>query len=253
MFVSQKEIDLLAREKYSGHKTSAFEVDLKRLETGEPLDYVIGWREFLGLKIDLSFRPLIPREETEFWTKEVLSVINQRTAELGRPLVVLDLFAGSGCIGLAVLKYCPRTKVVLADVDPNSLTQIRKNLRINNLTKLAKVSSSNIFSGLANQQFDFILANPPYISKRGRGSLLQTTVKNYEPAKALWAGSDGLKIIKPFLKQARKYLKPNGEIYLEFGFGQKTALRKLLRTNNYSNFSFKLDQFKRWRWLVIKT
>lgn len=252
MVVSQKEIDWLAREKYAGCQTPAFFDDLKRLARGEPLDYVIGWREFLGLKIDLSFRPLIPRAETEFWTQAVLLVIKQRSVELGRPVAVLDLFAGSGCIGLAVLKHCPNTRVVLADWDLNSLKQIRKNLRLNNLSRLSKVSFSNIFSGLQNQQFDFILANPPYIPKRGRGSLVPKAVKNYEPAKALWAGANGLKIIRPFLKQARQYLKPHGEIYLEFGFGQKTALTKLLRSNGYSNFSFQLDQFKRPRWLVIK-
>lgn len=246
---SQREIDLLRREKYAGQESSAFQADLKRLALGEPLDYVIGWREFLGVKIDLEFRPLIPREETEFWAGQAIEPIKLRAAKSNRPVAVLDLFAGSGCVGLAVLKHCPDAKVVLADLDPNSLKQIRRNLKLNHLS--AQVLESDILAGLAGQHFDFILANPPYVPTQGRGSKVQTSVKKYEPAGALFAGPDGLRIIRRFLTQAKTHLKPGGQIWLEFGLGQKSALAKLIRQGAYSDFKFSRDQFGRWRFVVI--
>ncbi|MEK7091791.1 MAG: peptide chain release factor N(5)-glutamine methyltransferase [Patescibacteria group bacterium] len=251
MALSQREIDLLLREKYKGRKTRAFRVDLKRLTLGEPLDYVIGWREFLGVKIDLKFRPLIPRAETEFWVEPAIGAIKDRTAELGRPVAILDLFAGSGCVGLAVLKHCLDATVVLADRDLTSLKQLRRNLKLNQPSKRVKVIESDIFSGLSNQYFDFILANPPYVPTFGRGSKIQKSVKNYEPAEALFAGPDGLKIIRRFFQQAKAHLKPGGQIWLEFGVGQKSALVKLIRQGAYSNFNFQRDQFGRWRFVVI--
>ncbi|MCX6712336.1 MAG: hypothetical protein NT041_01440, partial [Candidatus Vogelbacteria bacterium] len=122
MKISQREIELLKREKYKGKlseevgsrvTSSNFARDLARLEAGEPLDYVIGWREFLGCKIDLSAKPLIPREETEFWVEKAI-----KNTDDSRMYFVLDLFSGSGCIGLAVLKHIPNAKVTFGDLYP---------------------------------------------------------------------------------------------------------------------------------------
>ena len=100
---------------------------IKRLESGEPLDYVIGWREFLGCKIDLSGKPLIPREETEFWVERVVKDLKAKSEKLK----ALDLFSGSGCIGLAVLKHCPNIKMIFGEKDPKLCKQIKKNLKLN--------------------------------------------------------------------------------------------------------------------------
>ena len=107
--INPKERAWLLRDKYQGMVAPAFLADVKKLEQGEPLDYVIGWREFLGCRIGLSERPLIPRVETEFWTELVIKKIGQQPAK------VLDIFAGSGCVGLAVLKHCPRAEVIFVD------------------------------------------------------------------------------------------------------------------------------------------
>lgn len=255
--ISKKEIDWLKREKYNNkmcevasgsarNDFSHFAKDLARLEAGEPIDYVIGWKEFLGCKIDLSKKPLIPREETEFWVGKAIYQLGGLTSKFK----VLDLFAGSGCIGLAIKKHIPKAQVTFGDLHP-----INKN-----------IIKTNIFSNISGK-FDYIFANPPYVptKKSGSASLtascVQESVKNWEPKEALYAGEDGLLIIRKFLEQAKNYLRPEGpsaslrtsKIYLEFGFGQKLAITKLLKQFGYKNWQFHKDQFGKYRWVIINT
>lgn len=242
-----KEIAWLKRDKYKNFDIQFRKIkaklakDIERLKKGEPIDYVIGWKDFLGCQIDLSYRPLIPREETEFWVGEVIRSLRGEASKLE----ILDLFAGSGCIGLAILKHCPNVAVTFADKEENCLKQIKENLKLNRLK--GKVVQSDIFSSL--KKFDIILANPPYIPTKR--SLVQKSVKFWEPKSALYSGSDGLVIIKKFFKEAKKYLKPDGVIYLEFGYGQKGAIEKLLKQNNYKEWQFHRDQFRKWRWVSV--
>ena len=211
--------------------------ELARLKAGEPLDYIIGWKEFLGCKIDLSAKPLIPREETEFWVGEAIKQLRGLTSKLR----VLDLFAGSGCIGLAIQRHIPKVQVTFGDLYP-----INK-----------KIIKTNIFSNIKSQ-FDIIFANPPYVPTKKSGSTsltashVQKSVKDWEPVEALYAGEDGLSIIKKFLKEAKSHLNPNGKIYLEFGFGQKAKIEKLLKQFGYTNYQFNKDQFGKYRWVVIE-
>ncbi len=263
----QREIDLVVKDKYGGSipkregKAASFMKDIERLKRGEPLDYVIGWIEFLGCKIDLSEKPLIPREETEFWVAEAIQKVNslQLTAYSKKKIKILDIFAGSGCIGIAVLKHVPDVKVIFSDSEGNCLKQIRKNLKINKLK--GKVVQSDIFFNISGK-FDLIFCNPPYIpvasvipaqagiqTKKGLG--VQKSVLDWEPDSALWGGADGLSLIKRFLKEARNYLKPEGKIFMEFGFGQKAAIEKLLTKYRYAGWRFHKDQFNRWRWVEI--
>lgn len=203
--------------------------DVKRLQMGEPIDYVIGWKKFLGCKIDLSSRPLIPREETEFWVESAIQDLKAKSYQLK----VLDLFSGSGCIGLAVQKHFPKAKVTFGDLYPVN----------------RKIIKTDIFSNIKGR-FDIIFANPPYVPTKK--SKVQKSVKEWEPKEALYAGPDGLAIIKKFLKQAKDYLSPEGRIYLEFGYGQKAKIEKLIKSFDYGYYKFHQDQFGKWRWVVIE-
>jgi release factor glutamine methyltransferase len=214
-----------------------------------PIQYKRGYINFAKCKIDLSMRPMIPREETEFWVGKVMK--NVRNAGNVGNVKMLDVFAGSGCIGISILKYIKNSQAVFAEIDKNLIEQIKINLKVNNINRgRYKVIQSDIFTSLKDQRYDYIFANPPYISSKNK-HLVQDSVYNHEPHLALFGGEDGLLYIRKFLKDARKYLKPNGNIYMEFDCLQKLELEKLLKELKYKNFKIHKDQFKNWRWVEI--
>ena len=249
----QQEVVWLLNEKYGGCLTDKAKKDITLLEKGVLVDYVIGYKKFLDCKIDLREKPLIPREETEFWMGKAIRNVSLRATE---SLRVLDMFAGSGCCGIAVLKNVPNSYCDFVDIDDNCLKQIRFNLKLNNIDKKRyKVIKSNIFEKLlvsdTNNKYDLILANPPYIGFCEKKKV-QKSVLNFEPKRALFAKNNGLYFIEQFLKQAKNYLLQDGVIYLEFGYNQKKAIEKLLKKLSYSNFNFNKDQFDKFRFLEIK-
>ena len=259
----EKNFGWLLKEKYQGNPTKNFYKDVKRLKAGEPVDYVIGFTEFLDCKIDLSKKPLISRPETEFWVEKAIEEIKNRkpfgTAQ-GKILRILDMFAGSGCIGLAVLKHIKNTEVIFVDIDKNNLEQIKINCKLNGIDKKrCKFIQSNIFKGLnpssrrlIRAKYDFVFANPPYIPDyeilRNR---IQKSVLRYESKKALFGGKDGLFYIKKFLKGAKKQLNSGGKIFMEFDSPQKNKIETLLKKYRYKDWQFNQDQYGKWRWVAV--
>lgn len=244
----KREINWLLEEKYKGKLTKSAERDIERLKKREPVDYLIGFTEFLGCKIDLSQRPLIPRPETEYLVEKAIGDIKKSQK---KKIYCLDIFSGSGCIGTAILKNIVNTMVDFAEIDKRFLKQIRINLKLNKINpKRYQIIQSDIFQKI-KKQYDYILANPPYISHQ-KINKVQKSVLEYEPPKALLAGEDGLFYIKRFLKEAKPYLKEKGKIYLEFDSFQKEKIRKILKDFQYSDYQFQKDQYGKWRYLVLK-
>ena len=243
----KREIQWLVEEKYNGILTKDAKKDIEKLKKGEPLAYLIGFVDFLGSKIRLEQRPLIPRSETEYWAEVALKDIQQHSS----PLQILDVFAGSGCIGIAILKNTRNTKVDFSELDIKAFRQIKTNLASNHINSSRfRLFRSDIFSALPSQQrYDYILANPPYLSE-SKKSLIQSSVIKYEPHKALFAGKDGLLAIKRFLKEAPTHLTKRGKIYMEFDSWQKKKIQQILRTYRYQAWKFYRDQYKKWRFLI---
>lgn len=288
-----QQITWLLNEKYKGQMTNLAQEDIERLKAGEPVDYVIGYKNFLGCKIDLCYKPLIPRDETEFWVKKAIDSImdsgsgvvfrdtlgcsseqprscprqnfakanhailpaNAHEKQLpSRCLKFLDVFAGSGCCGIAVLKNVPNSHCDFVDIDENCLKQVRLNLKINGIDKKRyRVIKSDVFSAtnyfLPTTSYNLILANPPYVALQ-RKNKVQKSVLNFEPKNALFTKDRGLYFIKQFLKDARNYLVDNGRIYLEFDPPQKKAIVSLLKRSGGGKFFFHKDQFGKWRYLL---
>lgn len=247
----KKEIEWIIKDKYGGNaKAENLRQDINRLRKGEPVDYIIGWKDFLGVKILFGERPLIPREETAYWAERAIaSMMAEGKARKGG--LVLDIFAGSGCLGLSVLKHIPKVKAHFADKENKFLKQIKENAKANEINKRRYgLIRSDVFSKIKNE-YDVILVNPPYISS-SKLKKLPKSVINFEPLKALDGGKDGLFFIRRFLKKARKYLKKEGTIYMEFNRGQEKKIEKTLKENKYKFWLFEKDQFGKYRYVVIK-
>lgn len=202
---------LLIRDKYQGDASVDLTHDLARLAAGEPLAYVIGWMPFLGLRIELATRPLIPRPETEWWTEQVIAHIEDRFGNT--PFRVLDLCAGSGAIGLALLSRFPHAHVAFGELVHEHASQIQKNINVNHLDgSRATVRTGDLFTPFTHETFDLIVTNPPYIPSE---RVLEESVTAHEPSEALFGGTDGLSIIRSIAAAAAAHLTQEGEVWME--------------------------------------
>lgn len=207
MDIPTADIAALRREKYNDDAGANMHADIARLMRGEPLAFVIGTQPFLGLTIHLDSHPLIPRPETEWWAEKLCERIGDRQAR------VLDLCAGSGAIGLSVLKHCKNAHVTFTDIRADHARLIEKNIAVNGLdASRATVLSGDLFEPVIGHSYDFIATNPPYIPS---GRTLPESVTAYEPAEALYGGSDGLGIIRRIAREYAAFLNTPGELWLE--------------------------------------
>lgn len=223
----------LRKEKYAGVENEAFKKDIERLENGEPLAYIIGNIPFLNTTIYLDSRPLIPRPETEYWVEQAITAIKEKIRINNRPIKILDLCAGSGCLGVAVAKTVPETTVGFVELEEKHLATIKKNCDLNNINQ----DRVNIRSGdlchleqaIYDNKYDFILCNPPYIDQTLDRT--EESVINFEPALALYGGEKGLELITSLLEQAPRHLTEKGELWLEHEPEQVEAIAALTTEN----------------------
>ena len=253
---------LLLDEKYGGLRTPAYEADRERLA------YVIGWQPFLGLKIYLDSKPLIPRPETEWWTEQLMSAISgtlhRSTDRAGRTfsaendsvpgnrtheLHFLDLCAGSGAIGCAPLARLPNAQVYFGELDPAHEAIIRKNIRENGLdSSRADVRIGDLFEPFAGMQFDIIAANPPYVPAN---QVLPSSVAEYEPSGALYAGDDGLAVIRRIAKDLPKHLATGGVAWIECDTSHAEAVCALFARQGLPA-AIRTDQYDKPRIIVVR-
>lgn len=242
-----RELWWVIEDKYGGRWQKETDQDFRRLLRGEPADYVIGWVPFLGCRIGLSYRPMIPRPETEFWAEQAIKEFEKRRGKLR----ILDIFSGSGAIGIAVLKKLPLARVDFAEENKRFLKQIRLNLRLNKISpRRFRVIRSDIFKNIKGR-YDVILANPPYVPLLRKKTVAESVLK-FEPRRAVFGGRDGLSYIRTFLRSAKNHLGSGGEIWMEFDSPERRKINNLLRRFGYRDFSFHQDQFGRPRHVVMR-
>ncbi len=220
----------LLADKYNGIESDEFRRDLVRLHNGKPLAYIIGWTPFLGTKIWLDSAPLIPRPETEFWVEKAIKEISLTPEVRPRGVKVLDLCAGSGCVGVAVLKHVPNAIVHFAELVDDHHQTIRKNVievigdRLQ-VTERTKQIGGDLFE-FVTEKYDFILSNPPYINPE-LSNRVEQSVTLHEPNLALYGGADGMEIIERIIREAPKHLNPGGVLYFEHEPEQEEAIKNL--------------------------
>lgn len=210
---------------------------------GEPVAYLLGEWEFYGLTLDVCRDVLIPRPDTETLVER--GILFLRDKENAR---VLDLCAGSGCVGLAIADNCPDAKVVLGEWSEDALRVCRQNIRRCALTEQVQAAQADALEPPPRllRDFDLILCNPPYIPTL-EIPRLDPSVRDYEPHIALDGGEDGLKFYRAVAKKWKRALKPGGKLAFEVGFDQAPAVEYILAEHGYQDIQTTLDPGMHWR------
>lgn len=217
---------------------------VQRRLAGEPVAYIIGEWEFYGLPLDISQDVLIPRSDTELLAERGIA----RAREAGEGARVLDLCAGSGCVGLAVAANVPGCRVVLGELSEGALRTCKQNVRRNGLNARVTCLSVDAMEAPSSALWDFdvIVSNPPYIPT-GDIAGLDSSVKDYEPHMALDGGADGLDFYRVIAAKWKYALRLGGALVFEVGIGQAPQVEEILAQNGYENIQTAQDTQGVWR------
>jgi release factor glutamine methyltransferase len=195
----------------------------KRLE-GCPVAYLVGRKEFFGLEFNVSPAVLIPRPDTELVVMECL--------RLAKPMpspTVLDIGTGSGAIAIAVAKQHAGVRATAIDIRPDALEVAKGNAAKHGVSDRVCFLAGDLFAPLGSQeQFDFILSNPPYVAREGL-QMLPPGVRDYEPHRALDGGPGGYEVLDRLVREAGEHLVPGGYLIVEIGAAQETPARQRIQ------------------------
>ena len=190
---------------------------IKRLENGEPVQYIVGNVSFYGFSFDVNNSVLIPRFETEELVSRTINLIKKY---FNKEISILDIGTGSGCIAITLNKLLS-AKVDAVDISSDALKVATKNGIKNNSS--VNFFVSDVFSNVKDK-YDVIISNPPYIKEDEE---IMDIVKNNEPHIALYGGKDGLYFYDKILKDAKKYLYKTSIIAFEIGCSEALEIRGL--------------------------
>lgn len=190
---------------------------------GMPVAYLTGRREFWSLELKVTPDTLIPRPETELLVETVLEL-----CDASQPLAVADLGTGSGAIACALASERPAWQLIATDISSAALAVAQQNASHHQLKNIRFIHS-DWFSALADECFDVIVSNPPYVASHDE-HLAQGDVR-FEPVTALTAGHAGMDDIEHLCRRARRHLNPGGLLVFEHGYDQQQAAFNCLKTN----------------------
>lgn len=188
----------------------------------EPLAYITGSREFWNLDIEVTPAVLIPRPETELLIEIALEHFDHP-----QPIRILDVCTGSGCVAVGLGREFPKAALVASDISQDALDVARRNLARYGVSSRTQLVKADLLDGV-DGPFDLIVSNPPYVPTVDAPGL-QPEVREYEPPAALFAGEDGLQIVRRLVVQAAAALARDGILVFEFGAGQDDAVRSIVR------------------------
>lgn len=219
----EKEAELILRETAGIERVSIFRdnPDLSDETVGKimdavskrtrrmPIQYILGYAEFFGLRFKVGPGVLVPRPETEILVEEAL----KRASEMAPPVTVADLCTGSGAVAIAIALKLPDSFVYGTDISQEAIRYAEQNRALHGIGNVRFISGS-LFEPLRGLVFDIIVSNPPYI-KSSIIDCLEPEVKDWEPRSALDGGPDGLRFYREIFSAVRNYLKPNGTLLVE--------------------------------------
>lgn len=191
---------------------------IKRLNNGDPVQYIVGNVDFYGYKINVNKNVLIPRFETE---ELVFKTINLIKKNLNKNIKVLDIGTGSGCISIALKKEIPGLDITAVDISEDALVVAKNNALENNCE--INFIKSDLFNNI-DDKYDLIISNPPYISYDEQ---IMDIVKKNEPHLALYAKNNGLYFYEEIIKNSSNYLNDKNIIAFEIGYLQANEIKKM--------------------------
>ncbi|HSA96847.1 MAG TPA: peptide chain release factor N(5)-glutamine methyltransferase [Acidobacteriota bacterium] len=194
---------------------------IARRLAGAPLSRLTGRKEFWSIPFEVTPSVLAPRPETEGLVEKVLELSSRETES------ILDVGTGSGCIAIALAKELPRAEILAVDVSERALRVARRNAARQKVRHI-EFLRSDLFSAFrgAGTRFDFVVSNPPYVS-RAEWQALTPDVRDFEPRRALLAGESGLETIERLVRRAGTFLRPGGYLIFEIGEGQRDRVLRL--------------------------
>ena len=213
---------------------------IDRRSKGEPVQYIMGSQEFMGLEFIVNENVLIPRQDTETMVEDTLKLINTvslRGEDMGvkrKEWDILDLCTGSGAIGVSLAKIASKVNVTCSDISEGAIQVAKANAQKHGVDKSVKFEQGNLFKPFAKrlrkQKFDMIISNPPYI-KSSVIPTLQKEVCEHEPISALDGGESGLDFYERIVSGVGDRLRKGGILLLEIGHDQGEAVSGLLSRN----------------------
>ena len=211
---------------------------IKKRIAHTPISYLTNRKEFMSLDFYVDESVLIPRPETEFIVETILKTKGDT------PQRLLEIGTGSGVIAISLAVNKPEWEIIATDISNDALTVAEKNRDAHDCTERITFLHGDLFEpikSLDSSRFNWIVSNPPYIMSKDRDNL-SPDVRDHEPAIALFAGEDGLSIIRRLIAEAPNYLHPKGKLIFEIGDKQAESVKTLLaKQPAYQNYRFIKD------------
>lgn len=217
----------------SGFQEINLQVIMKQRLNRYPLQYILGKWDFYGRPYKVGPGVLIPRPDTETVIEICLDIIEKE-----KPSDVLDLCAGTGCIGITIACERKNSNVTLVEKYEEAARYIKENIK--NADGNANILMGDVFESIgADKKYDLIVSNPPYVNEKDMGNL-QPEVK-FEPPTALYGGEDGLMFYRAIASNYRGSLKSGGSLVFEIGYDQGEAVKDILLALGFKNVKIKKD------------
>jgi len=213
----------------SSQELGTFRELYKRRLAHEPVQYIVGATNFMGLQFAVDKRVFIPRPETETLVEQVMLKCNQRGE--GEETSILDVGTGSGNIAVSLAKLVKKTRIVGIDRSAEALVVARMNAHTHGVTDSVAFENANFLEPLESRfsgQFDFLVSNPPYVSIQDWQDL-DPEVCQFEPKHAVSDQNDGYEFYHRIGKVARQLLRKEGWVIVEVGYGQSEQVSEIFR------------------------
>jgi release factor glutamine methyltransferase len=204
---------------------------VKQRTAGEPVAYIVGHKEFYSLRFFVNSHVLIPRPETEY---VVVAAVEAAKSIAQRPLRILDIGTGSGCIAITLAKHLGDCKIAAIDISPEALEVAKQNAHTHQVTDKIRFLQGDLYQALPNGSapVQLIVSNPPYIGTDEVGTV-EKQVRDFEPEVALFGGPKGMEVIERLVTQAPAHLQPGGYLIFEASPFIMDACLELVRNNGF--------------------